>query len=96
MHSSEKYECKLPPETQLVALKELRETKHTRDEALEQMRDWIKKNPRIVNCRLGKNDPWITCLVVHEDSMLNGTIVGTYHTQHCWYTAGCHRITTHI
>jgi hypothetical protein len=50
----DKYECTLPRETQLVALKELRETKHTRDEALEQMRDWIRKNPRIANCRLGK------------------------------------------
>jgi hypothetical protein len=50
----DRYECNLPRETQLVALKELRETKHTRDEALELMRDWVKKNPRIANCRLGK------------------------------------------
>ncbi|GFG36251.1 hypothetical protein Cfor_01382 [Coptotermes formosanus] len=48
----DRYECNLPRETQLVALKELRETKHTRDEALELMRDWVKKNPRIANCRL--------------------------------------------
>jgi hypothetical protein len=50
----DRYVCELPPQTQLLALEELRETKHTRDEALEQMRDWIKKNPRILNCRLGK------------------------------------------
>jgi hypothetical protein len=54
VRGADKYECSLPRETQLVALKELRETKHTRDEALGQMRDWIRKNPRIVNCRLGK------------------------------------------
>ena len=54
MRGPDKYECSLPRETQLVALKELRETKHTRDDALEQMRDWIRKNPRIANCRLGK------------------------------------------
>jgi hypothetical protein len=70
VYGPDKYECKLPQETQLVALKELRETKHARDDALEQMRDWIRKNPRIANCRLGKYNPWITCLVVHEDICL--------------------------
>ncbi|PSN31409.1 hypothetical protein C0J52_25475 [Blattella germanica] len=47
------YECPLPPETQEIARKELRETKYARDQALQQMRDWIKKHPRIANCRLG-------------------------------------------
>jgi hypothetical protein len=56
----DKYVCTLPRETQLVAFKELRETQHTRDEALGQMRDWIMKNPRIVNCRLGKYKPETT------------------------------------
>jgi hypothetical protein len=54
VRDADRYECHLPRETQLVALKELRETKHATDEALRQMRDWIEKNPRIANCRLGK------------------------------------------
>lgn len=53
----DKYVCTLPRDTQTVAYKELRETEHTRDEALQQMRDWIMKNPRIVNCRLGEYKP---------------------------------------
>lgn len=48
------YECILSPETQKVAKEELREDKNTRDQALEQMRNWIKMNPRIKNCRLGE------------------------------------------
>lgn len=48
------YECKLSNETKILAKNELREDKNTRDQALEQMRSWIKLNPRIKNCRLGK------------------------------------------
>lgn len=48
------YECTLSEETQKIAKDELREDKNTRDQALEQMRNWIKMNPRIENCRLGK------------------------------------------
>lgn len=48
------YECTLSEETQKIAKDELREDKNTRDQALEQMRNWIKMNPRIQNCRLGK------------------------------------------
>lgn len=48
------YECPLSSETQKMAKEELREDKNTRDQALEQMRDWIKMNPRIQNCRLGE------------------------------------------
>ncbi|EFN63565.1 Alpha-tocopherol transfer protein-like [Camponotus floridanus] len=46
------YECTLSEETQKLAKDELREDKNTRDQALEQMRNWIKMNPRIENCRL--------------------------------------------
>ncbi|XP_015608055.1 alpha-tocopherol transfer protein-like [Cephus cinctus] len=45
----------VPPfseETQKMAKEELREDKNTRDQALEQIRNWIKMNPRIENCRL--------------------------------------------
>lgn len=48
------YECPLSAETQKLAKEELREDKNTRDQALEQMRNWIKMNPRIQNCRLGE------------------------------------------
>ncbi|XP_032674442.1 alpha-tocopherol transfer protein-like [Odontomachus brunneus] len=48
----DKYECKLSKETQKIAKDELREDKNARDQALEQMRNWIKLNPRIQNCRL--------------------------------------------
>lgn len=46
------YKCKLSSETQKIAKNELREDKNTRDQALQQMRDWIKMNPRIENSRL--------------------------------------------
>lgn len=48
------YECTLSAETQKIAKDELREDKNTRDQALEQMRNWIKMNPRIQNSRLGE------------------------------------------
>lgn len=48
------YECSLSTETQKLAKEELREDKNTRDQALEQIRNWIKLNPRIQNCRLGE------------------------------------------
>lgn len=50
---ADKYVCKLSKETQKLAKDELREDKNTRDQALQQMRDWIKMNPRIENSRLG-------------------------------------------
>lgn len=52
--NEDNYECTLSPETQKIAKEELREDKNTRDQALEQMRNWIKMNPRIQNCRLGE------------------------------------------
>lgn len=47
------YECPLSEETQKIAKEELREDKNTRDQALEQVRSWIKLNPRIENSRMG-------------------------------------------
>ncbi|XP_063987303.1 alpha-tocopherol transfer protein-like [Diachasmimorpha longicaudata] len=46
------YVCPLSEETQKIAKDELREDKNTRDQALEQMRNWIKLNARIENSRL--------------------------------------------
>lgn len=53
------YVCPLSEETQKMAKDELREDKNTRDQALEQMRNWIKLNPRIENSRLGNCHPRI-------------------------------------
>ena len=53
------YECSLSEETQKLAKEELREDKNTRDQALEQVRNWIKLNPRIQNCRLGERTTYI-------------------------------------
>lgn len=47
------YECPLSEETQKMAKEELREDKNTRDQALEQIRSWLKLNPRIENSRMG-------------------------------------------
>jgi hypothetical protein len=46
-------ECILSPEVALVAKEELREDQGTRSQALAQIRDWIRKNPDIKNCRTG-------------------------------------------
>lgn len=48
------YVCPLSEETQKMAKEELREDKNARDQALDQIRNWIKLNPRIENCRLGE------------------------------------------
>lgn len=53
------YACPLPKETQQIAKEELREDRNTRDQALEQIRNWIKLNPRIQNCRLGERMTFI-------------------------------------
>lgn len=53
------YECALSQETQQIAKDELREDKNTRDQALEQIRNWIKMNPRIENSRLGERITFI-------------------------------------
>ncbi|KAK9500677.1 hypothetical protein O3M35_001900 [Rhynocoris fuscipes] len=51
MTKGTKYLGPLSKETLEVARKELREDDRTRDDALEQLRDWIAKNPRIISCR---------------------------------------------
>ncbi|KAK6642095.1 hypothetical protein RUM44_013818 [Polyplax serrata] len=48
----DEYVCTLSPETLEIAKAELREDESTRRQALESMRNWIMKNPRIENCRL--------------------------------------------
>ncbi|KAL3275903.1 hypothetical protein HHI36_020638 [Cryptolaemus montrouzieri] len=46
------YICTLSEETQRIAKEELREVEHSRKTALASMREWIKQNPKIKNCRL--------------------------------------------
>ncbi|XP_014225739.1 alpha-tocopherol transfer protein-like [Trichogramma pretiosum] len=46
------YDCQLSEETQKMAKDELREDKNTRDQALEQLRSWLKLNPRVENSRM--------------------------------------------
>lgn len=53
MKDIEQYVCALDEETQKLAKEELREDEETRRYALPQMIDWIKKNPRIIQCRTG-------------------------------------------
>jgi hypothetical protein len=43
----------LKEEVARVAYRELRENKSTREQMLEQFREWIRKNPDICNCRTG-------------------------------------------
>ena len=62
----DKYKCPLSEETQKIAKDELREDKNTRDQALEQIRNWIKLNPRIENSRMGEllqTSSWITAYI---------------------------------
>ncbi len=54
MEDTEKYDCPLSQFALKVAKEELREDEETRIFALQQMREWIKKNPRIIFCRTGK------------------------------------------
>ncbi|XP_050316051.1 alpha-tocopherol transfer protein-like [Anthonomus grandis grandis] len=46
------YVCTLSEEVQEIAREELREDTHSRESALESMREWIKQNPKIKNCRM--------------------------------------------
>lgn len=56
MADAEKYTCPLSQLARKVAKEELREDEETVIFALEQMRDWIKKNPRIISCRTGEKN----------------------------------------
>lgn len=49
---ADEYVCTLPPETLEIARMELREDELSRKQALDNMRGWILKNPRIESCRL--------------------------------------------
>ncbi|KAL0266616.1 UNVERIFIED_CONTAM: hypothetical protein PYX00_009109 [Menopon gallinae] len=49
---ADEYVCTLSSETREIARKELREDDSTRAQALDSLRGWIVKNPRIENCRL--------------------------------------------
>lgn len=53
MMSTKKYSGPLSEETRKLAKEELREDDLSREQALTQMRSWIEKNPKIVNCRTG-------------------------------------------
>lgn len=50
----EEYVSTLSPSTLEIAEEELREDPNTRKQALTSLREWIKQNQKIVNCRLGK------------------------------------------
>ena len=53
LYTEDKYVCTLSPELVKIAKKELREDEKTREQALDQMRQWIKKTSYIKDCRLG-------------------------------------------
>jgi len=55
LYTADKYVCTLPQELQKVAKKELREDAKTRDQAIEQMRQWIVKTDYIKDCRMDSN-----------------------------------------
>lgn len=55
LYQADKYICKLTPDLKQVAKKELREEDKTREQALEQMRQWIRKTSYIRDCRLDAN-----------------------------------------
>jgi hypothetical protein len=46
------YKFTLPKELEDLAMDELRETEETRKHAIEALREWAMKNPRIVKTRL--------------------------------------------
>ena len=64
----ENYDCPLSEETQKIAKDELREDKNTRDQALDQIKNWIKLNPRIENCRLGESS---SSLIIYVLALIN-------------------------
>lgn len=48
------YVCSLPPKFLKIAEVELRENENRREQALEQIREWVRKNPRILRSRMGE------------------------------------------
>jgi hypothetical protein len=53
-YDSTEYVCTLPSKYLKLAEAELRETETTRNHALDAMREWIAKHPRIKKSRLGE------------------------------------------
>lgn len=48
------YRCPLPAETQRIAEDQLRETAHTRAQALASLRSWLDQNPKMIAMRMGE------------------------------------------
>lgn len=55
LYTPDKYVCKLTPELKIMAKKDLREDDKIRDQALDQLRQWIIKTDYIRDCRLDAN-----------------------------------------
>jgi hypothetical protein len=55
LYTCDRYVCNLSASLQNIAKKELREDAKTRDQALEQMRNWIQKSDYIKDCRKDSN-----------------------------------------
>lgn len=53
-YKKQDYVCTLPEKYLEIAQKELGETEERRNEALDQIREWVMKHPHIKRCRLGK------------------------------------------
>lgn len=49
------YKCELPDDVRKQAEAELRETDSARNYALNELRDWIEFNPRMISVRMGNN-----------------------------------------
>ncbi|KAI5646988.1 CRAL/TRIO domain-containing protein [Phthorimaea operculella] len=49
---ADEYQCPLPPETQLIAEEELRETENSRSQALAAVRSWLEQNPKFMAVRM--------------------------------------------
>jgi len=57
-------------DTLKIAKEELREDETTRDNALSQMRLWLKQNKKIMNCRSGKYYFIFHCLSIFYNFLL--------------------------
>jgi len=55
LYVADTYVCKLSPELRKLAKKELREDDSGRPQAIQQMRDWIRKSEFILKCRIDSN-----------------------------------------
>jgi len=55
LYIADKYVCTMDPELEKMAKKDLREDEKSREQALEQMRQWIAKTDYIKDCRIDSN-----------------------------------------